>query len=458
MSGFDPRQVSLTHCVLLSPLRPDAVDLAPYVQRLEIFENIFLNTVSGNITLMENIGLPEYFPIIGVETISILFTVQDENDAEQKFSKNFRVIKIHDITYPRNDLRLYTLELATHEFVTSVSSRISRVFSNTTCQQAIQTVLTQDLKVTANNIIMIEPTFGKVNVTVPNYTPLQTIDYFTLLSQTVSTPHESNFLFFETLDGFYFTSISKLIQDGKAQIAAGSHVPFKLNASALSQPNVSDEAVRSGLIRLHQDQTFDLLMDIAGGMLRSKMVHFDFVARKVVEQFDSRYTDSFQKTKHLANHPVYPQNYDQTVGRNARIFSFPSNVWTANSSYVKNAKTETDEQRMFEAIVLRNRQLREIQHLQTLIDIPGRPDLRAGTVIDLWYPSSPELEETTAPNTESVAANPTPFHSGLHLVTAVRHILTIQTGGEGMEYRMHVRVCRDSFGHALPGFANDPNA
>jgi hypothetical protein len=457
LSTSIPRQVILKRCVLRSPTRVENVDLLPYVQRLDIFENIFLNTISASITLMESVGLVELLPIVGVETLSITFSVLVDENVEHTFAKSFRVIKVRDVTYPRHSMRLYTLELATHEFVNSVSSRISRVFSNVTCEYAIKTILEKDLDVPFGSLVTVEPTFGLVNVTVPNYTPLQAIDYFTLLSQTIKTPRESNFLFFETLEGFHFTSVRNLIVAGKAQIAADkNHIPFKLNASALSQDTVEDEAVRTGLIRIHQDQTFDLMLDIAGGMLRSKMVHFDFLARKVAHEEDSRYTDSFDKTTHLANYPVYPKNYDQTVAKNTRVFTFPSNVWSANSKYIKNAKTETDEQRMYEAIVLRNRQLRELQHLQTLIDIPGHPELRAGAVIDLWYPSTPALEGSDAPHTDSIGVTATPFHSGLHLVTAVRHILTIQSGGAGMEYRMHVRVCRDSLGHSLVGFAAQP--
>jgi hypothetical protein len=54
---------------------------------------------------------------------------------------------------------------------------------------------------------------------------------------------------------------------------------------------------------------------------------------------------------------------------------------------------------MHEIVVLRNRQLREIQHLLTVIDMPGQPDLRAGSVVNVNYPSSRELQSQTAAST-----------------------------------------------------------
>jgi hypothetical protein len=102
-------------------------------------------------------------------------------------------------TYPRFDTRLYTLELVTHEFMNSLSSRMSRRFSSMTCQEAVRK---SSERLGCQHRIACktdEETFGKVDVVIPNYTPLKAINYFTLLAQTVKQPRESNFLFFETL-------------------------------------------------------------------------------------------------------------------------------------------------------------------------------------------------------------------------------------------------------------------
>jgi len=53
-----------------------------------------------------------------------------------------------------------------------------------------------------------------------------------------------------------------------------------------------------------------------------------------------------------------------------------------------------------------------------------------------------------------VIQNPTPFHSGRHLVTAVRHNL-VQTSTGNMEYHMHIEATRDSLGSALTPYPED---
>lgn len=461
-----PRQVRFKRCTINAPglhLRvPDPVqrelvkttglDLTPYVQRVEIFESIFQNTITATIVFLEDIALVEFIPIVGIESVLIEFSVEDDKGKEQEYRRIFRVTKIHDMSYPRDGWRLFTMELATHEFVQSVSSRISRVYNNKSAAEAVADIMLRDLGVTMQPD-SVEKTFGTIDVTIPNYTPLQAINYFALISQTVSNPRESNFLFYETLHGFYFRSIRQLILDGRTNPLR----TFRVNPGAISNDNkVNDTVVRNSLIQVHQDQSFDLLMDIASGMLRSRMVHFDFLARRVAgdpmykKDIDTRYTDSFPKTTHLAKYPVYPVNFDESIGKNTRIFTFPSNAWSKDSSYIKSIERQ-QESNVFESIVLRNRQLREIQHLQTLIDTPGHPDIHAGAVIDIQYPSSISLQRADVPNTVSVHQEPTPYYSGPHLVTAVRHVIAGQASGS-FEYRMHTRVCRDSLSSPLVGF------
>lgn len=463
-----PRQVRLLKCAILSPglssrasSAEDAATLAsygfsvmPFVQRIDIYESIFDNTISGRITLLENIGLVEYLPIVGVETLAVAFEVEDSNGDTKLFARSFRISKVHNQSFPRHDFRLYTMEFVTHEFVLSVGSRICRPYKQVTCTQAVRSILTQDLGLSPTSrpkLITQEETYDKIDVVIPNYTPLKAINHFAILAQTTDTK-ESNFLFFETLDGFHFTSIRKLIQDAPATLPV-----FAANPGRMSGETVEDAIARNSALRIHQDQSFDLLQDIAGGTLRSRMVHFDILARQLKYEDGSRYSDTFKKTTHLDAHPLYPENFDLSVGKDVRLFTVPSNFWSVKSSYAKSKGELLIEQRLREAIILRNRQLREIRHLQTLIDLPGRPELRAGSVVIVNYPSSRTLERKDVSINVPTWAEATPYYSGKHLVTSVHHILASQ-GNDAMEYRMNVRVCKDSLGSPLIGSSNKTGA
>jgi hypothetical protein len=452
-----PRQVRLLKCALLTPglsargtgddvslLQDYGFNIMPYIQRIDVFEGIFDNTISGSITLLENIGLVEYLPIVGVETLIVSFSVDGEDGTVKTFQRAFRITKVHKGTYPKHEWRLFTMEFVTNEFVTSMSRRICRPFTGVTCQRAVEDILKKDFGVDPSKMVTNEPTYDVISVLVPNYSPLKAINFFTALAQTKDTK-ESNFLFFETLEGFHFTSIKKLIESAPAKLRT-----FEVNPGMMSSGDIDDARMRNSLTRVDQDVCFDLLSDIAVGTLRAQMVHFDILARKQEHVTDSRYTETFKATTHLDKYPVYPENFDKSIGENVRLFTVPSNAWSTKSAYVQSKDGKGVEQRLRESIILRNRQLQEIRHIQTLLDVAGAPDLRAGSIVNVNYPPTRILANKETSITDVVPAQPTPYYSGRHLVMSVHHILA--THQDSMVYRMNLRVCRDSLGAPLMKF------
>lgn len=472
-----PRQVRLVKCAILAPglelrakNKDDANELANYgfdvsqfIQRIDIWENIFDNTISAAVTLLENYGLPEYLPLVGVETVALVFEIDTFSGVKQ-FAKSFRLWKVGDQTFPRHNYRLYTLHLSTNEFVKSISGRVCRRFRGT-AEENVKDILSNDLGILngkspfalVNGVPSDEPTFGPMDITIPNYTPLQAINYFTSLAQTMKVPREANFFFFETLDGFHFQSIQSLIENGLANPDLFSaEYTFIVNPGQVSTaPNVSELSVLNAIIRVHQEKAFDLLTDIAGGTLRSQTIGFDFLARQLTrgKDGDSRYTEQFDNATHLNEFPFYPVGFDLTTARDARLFVVSDNRPSLNSDYI-NSRERIIEDLTVTTVPVRNRQLREFQHLQTLIDLPGQPNLRAGAVVNIIYPSSPLLEgKQNETITSSQENRSTPYYSGPHLVTSVRHIMTTKGPGS-MEYRMNIRVTTDSLGTGLYGTSN----
>lgn len=454
-----PRQVKLKQCRIYSPAfagrqKPgmpspeQGVDITSYVLSIDLYESLFDNTISGQIEIRDTSALPEFLPLVGIEVIFIEFSINYLGE-EVIFTRAFRLRRLADQTFPKNEERSYTLELVTQEFIESLSSRIIKTYTNEVCSNAIYDIMKTRLKIPDSDIRMLEPTDGNVTVTIPNYTPLQVINFLTNLSLTRKRPSESNFVFFQTLEGFHFVSLQTLLQ---GPVVAS----YEVNANKVTGASqISEKDAYNTIIALQQEQSFDLAYDISTGVLRSKMLHIDFFARKWNEE-DSRYTETFKQTTHLDKYPFYPENFDQSVSRNVKIFIVPSNISTANSKYIASVGDVPSQQRLYEAIVLRNRQMREILHLRTILDVPGQPGLRAGSIINLNYPSSRDLQDVSNNPAATPPTGPTPYYSGKHLVTSVRHKLS-RTGQATMEYRMHLEAVRDSFGSPLTKFAEIAN-
>ena len=260
-----PRQVKLRRCVIWSPtlhlrgadaeaqehLRAHGQDISASVVSLDIYESIFQNTITGTVRLKETHGYPEYFPLVGTEFLIIEFVI-DYLGEENIFQRAFRIRKIGDQSFPKNEEREYTINLVTPEFFESMSSRMTKRYTET-CVDAVNDIMKTRLHIDDTRIHATENTSGTIDVLIPNYTPLQAINYFTAISLTEEVPYASNFLFYETLDGFYFRSIRGILQE----YSAGKEVAtFQVNANKLTGAAAIDEAQAfSSIIQIHQQNT-----------------------------------------------------------------------------------------------------------------------------------------------------------------------------------------------------------
>jgi hypothetical protein len=425
------------------------IDIRDAVVAVNIYESIFDNTISATIDIEESSAYPELFPLVGQEFVQLVFAI-DYLGTVREFGRTFRIRRLGDQSFPSDAKRTYTLDLVTPEFLTSLSSRMMKKYNQTTCTEAVTDIMTNQLQISEDRRKTIEETDLEISAIIPNYTPLQAINFFATLAMTQGEKSESNFLFYETLDGFWFVSVASLIGPTVKSVAI-----YEVNANKMTgQAKIPEKDAYNSIIGLHQEQSFDVLVDITTGLLRSKMLHLDFFARTWKEE-DSRYTDTFKKTTHLDKFPIYPDNFDQSVGDNVKLFIVPTNTSSAGSEYALSVGEQASENRLYQSIVLRNRQLRELRHLTTVLKVPGQPGVRAGSVIDLIYPTSRELQGSSDRIHTSSVSGDTPYYSGRHLVTAVRHVLT-QASPAAMEYTMHLEATRDSFGTKLVPYDEDP--
>ena len=178
-----PRQVKLRRCSVWSPglsLRgidgptqtrletAGGQDISGSVVSIDIYESIFQNTLSGTVRLRESDGYPELFPLVGTEYLIIEFAIDyqdpDPNNEldEQVFARIFRIRKVGDQSFPKNEERIYALELVSPEFATSISSRMTERFAGT-CSEAVKTILKERLHIDDTRLGIVENTSGTID-------------------------------------------------------------------------------------------------------------------------------------------------------------------------------------------------------------------------------------------------------------------------------------------------------
>ena len=464
MDAMRQRQVRLHTCTIYSSNLNAGLDILSGVARIDVYESIFQNTISGSISVTESDGWIEAVPFVGIEILHLSFSILQGvgvDSTPKTYNRLFRVTKVHEQTYVKsNGMRAYTIEFVTQEFFASASKRISRRFQMS-CSDAVQSILENDLrdksidaKASASFVPPSPlPTWGQVDIVIPNYTPLRAINYFAMLSLESQDRTSGGYLFFETLEGLHFTSVRRLIQLGKSKDVPTLQVHPSLKNT--SDDNVDVE--RDAVFRIHQEQTFDLLGGVASGLYRSRALHFDLLSNKFSLIDDTSYTESFKQSKHLNTYPLFPEYADENeFSPNVRQFVVPTNIWsTANVQTVVGKTAYQNEQLMHESVTARNRQLKELRQLETLLELPGQPQIYAGSVINIIYPPTRAMAGNDTPVQSSAPPITGSPHSGYHLVASVHHIIVTKQPGE-YDYRMSLRVVNDSLNRPLRVKATKP--
>ena len=322
-----PGDFELLTLTLSSPnMVAKEMDLKAAWSDLNIYEDVFANCLTGNIQIVDGVGLMEIVPIIGEETINIhvrtkgIVRERDSgtnaspgpfqgSESEGIIKLKMRVTKLSDIVKLNEGMITYTLHLVSEEFIINLKSKVMKSSLNpgTLEPQRISTTVkslyTQFFK--RGRIakkIFIEPTKNPTSLVIPNYPPFKAFNF--LASRAVSAGEHavgSSFLFYETIKGFFFVSLETLMAGGGmgySTVAATSDSPEELTYTAPEDPvketyviqpkrmeakkdDVKNVAIEMTAVDSYQfSSNFDVLQNLSKGMYSNRLLTHDLVRMK----------------------------------------------------------------------------------------------------------------------------------------------------------------------------------
>ena len=246
-----PGEYEIIECNLHSPHKPGGgyIDLRSTFTSLSIYESLFSHTLTMDIRVLDGVGLAEFMPIIGEETLSLIIKTANMPNLEEvnigepsgppgsevekpgpfKDSTNSGLLKLNfnickmsdkDEKNAQRGMTEYTLHGVSGEYIDNLKTKVQRTTINTLTgePQKISTVvrsLFREFFRGSNKKIFIEPTKNLTNLVTPNLTPFKTFDF--LASRAVSAGQHAvgaTFLFYETVTGFFFISLETLFAGG----------------------------------------------------------------------------------------------------------------------------------------------------------------------------------------------------------------------------------------------------
>ena len=323
-----PGDFELLKLTLTSPnMVAESQDLKSAWSDLNIYEDVFANCLTGDIQIVDGVGLMEIVPIIGEETINIHVRTKgivrerdtgtntipgpfQGSESEGIINIKMRVTKLSDITKLNEGMITYTLHLVSEEFIINLKSKVMKSSLNPGTLEprrisaTVKSLYTQFFK--RGRIakkIFIEPTKNPTSLIIPNQTPFKAFNF--LASRAVSAGQHavgSSFLFYETIKGFFFVSLETLMAGGGMGYSTvpgtDDFSPTELVFTAPENPvkevyvvqpkrmeakkdDVKNVAIEMTAVDSYQfSSNFDVLENLTKGMYSNRLLTHDLVRMK----------------------------------------------------------------------------------------------------------------------------------------------------------------------------------
>ena len=438
------KHVELTECRLLSPFmagRPQIAtafsDISPMVSSIDIYENIFSPVLSGEIVIQDDIGMSSLVPMIGMEFLTLKFSVADASGNLREYGNAspliFSVYRESDRTPLNQGTQRYSLGLTSPELFTLSESKISRAYPNKQGGPSRTEDIIRDLLTgagTKKKFEDVETTKSPVNIVIPYLSPLDVIRLLTLQGQSEAA---TNYAFYETLRGFHFKSIRGMISQG--QRGTIPRIVMQLAGLAPSKNDIRN--LRADSIEITSG--FDFLFQTSQGAFGSVTIGLDVLSgkyRQTVLSYDENVNSSRNLTNGVGSTPMYPMGVSKLVNPTAKMFLVPTlSISAANTSIT--TKDPSIRDNFFEkTLASRSVELLSLQSRTLRVKTSGIPDLHAGTLVDIVMP--------TPLNNNKIVGNSMDIASGRYLIIAAKHSI-INNGTGQFLYETVFEASSDSY-------------
>lgn len=389
------------------------VNVSPITVQVFVYEDLFSNFISSNISLLDGTSLQNILPIVGGEIVSMDVGTSGTDKGLRTLKSDFVVFKMSARERIKMDLEAYTLNLITHEQLLDSTMSINRAYIKP-IHEIVKDIVTEYLTpISGKKLMSFEETKGIHNIIATGLTVSAFIKQ--LIREAESIEHPSSiFVFYETIEGYHFHTIDGLY----AQEPSHSFIYDEL-ALSLATPGASASLNRN-IAYLTIDNSFNLLNGQIGGQYKMQVSSFDPLT-KTLQSNEYSYDKDFKEKK----------NNNKTLGGASlsKYFSNPTIskfiVTDSHRSTVDYITTnEADSQSIYRRRqdFMAKEQSTKLQYaaMRIHISVPGNPDVIVGQTINVIIPKTDDTEDGKKVNDRLI--------SGKYIVTAVAHKIDSNTG------------------------------
>ena len=376
------------------------------------FESVKSPSISLTLSFIDVDGVISREGITGGEYLDLNIKVPDYDNFTITPDKHFMMLNSVKDVKTTSKSQIATLEFVSVESIINETARVSRRFTGNV-SQIVKELLKDKKGIQTDKNLESDQSFNKYSFVGNLKRPFDTIQW--LCPKAASDDKESGFLFYETLDGYYFKSIKNLLE-AEPKVYKKPETPIEPDGTPVNDFRI---------IENNLDSSNDIGMNCRMGMYANKTIFVD------IETGTTKTVDFKISELGLSKPPKLPSKLEDIPTRlMLRILD--------KGALQKGAKKE-DVEKENELAIYQNKSYARTNLLfsQTLsISIPFNPDLRAGEMIQVELPVSKgdkETQTTGRPDDNDI--------SGKYLISELKHTIDGLTASTGTE----LKLIRDVF-------------
>lgn len=403
------------------------LDLRLVYDTLEIYEDLYGNSVSGKLIIQDTNNLIQNGPILGFEKLAISF----QTPGKQPISNIFQIYNITDRVPFKERSNFYSIEFCSTEQITNLQTSVSKAYTGMLISDIATDIQENILNSDFN---AIETTKFLYSFIIPVYwTPFRTLKW--LATRSNSNQYSgANFFYFQNKYGYNFVSLENLINSQPVAVNyfyGPVNIKIDKQTTALSPTLENNRNIEKYSI----DQHINIMDNLASGMYSNHLQNYDFL-NKTFNKFDFNYSDSYDDFEHLEN----PEKYNiltQQTSSTKLIPDFLQNQSNQNSvyRYFPDSGSYDFPNRNINWLQQRISQLQEINNIKVKLIVPGDSERTIGDIVNLYLPSNQPI------NNQQILDN---YFQGQYLITSLKHLITKE------KYTTFLEICKDSLFSGLP--------
>lgn len=399
------------------------IDLRQMLAAFNIYEDIYSNGLSGYILIVDSLNLAKNVPIIGQEEIHLSIKTPGVDPVVRKI--RLKVFKVSSQVSGQDGqvTTVLKLELTSPIVFMSNTMKLNRSLKALPFSDMVTSIYSDLVKIDRQlPQLYVEETAGKSSMVIPYWSPLYAINWMSYRSTSKTDTMASDFLFYQTLDGHHFKSLSSLKK--RSPVCTYKNIP------AGSRDDKTGERLIERDLRTIMEHTIadvhDTLRRTSMGMYSStQLVHE--VTTKSYYTNNYSYRNTFNKISHLNEN---------------RIITYDNNLQDMPTSYMKyHPKSHfsfrgVEDANFVDRSLLRQAQLNLMNAFTMSIRVFGDTTIRVGDVINVEFTSS-ENRAKTGEETDR-------YLSGKYMIVSICHDYK-----EGI-HEMLMTIARDSYSEPIP--------